>query len=328
MVTEIITLGVILICVIAEIIHYRRIQKIARLAFGPSGRPTIWTHAAPLLRIAAISLCCWGFLSLLLVVEAKIHQADMIQENEYKHLVLILDVSPSMHLKDAGVDQTLMRRKRASQVLESLFNRVPMRQFKTTVIAVYSDAKPLLEDSKDHEVVRHILEELPMWHAYKPGKTKLMDGINMAVKMSKPWNPGSTFIVMLTDGDTVPPTGMPKLPVSVQEFIVVGVGDPHNGKFIDGHMSRQDTNTLRQISNRLGGFYHDGNQKHLPADIISRLNRTKDKKNLDDWTRREWALAAIVFGSSLFTFLPILLHYFGSFYRAGVPIRKTAQVYA
>ena len=270
----------------------------------------------------------WGFLSLLLVVEAKIHQADMIEEHEYKHLVLVLDVSPSMHLKDAGVDQTLMRRKRASEVLESMFNRIPMRQFKTTVIAVYSDAKPLLEESKDHEVVRHILEELPMWHAYKPGKTKLLDGINMAAQMSKRWNPGSTYVVMLTDGDTVPPTGMPKLPASVREFIVVGVGDPNNGKFIDGHMSRQDTNTLRQISNRLGGYYHDGNQKHLPADIIGRLNRSKDKRSLDDWTRREWALAAIIVGSVVFTILPILLHYFGTFYRAGVAIRKTAQISA
>ena len=323
MVTEIITAAVALTVVLAELVHVWRLKKISQLAFGPTGRPRWWTWLAPGLRVASISLACWGFLSLLLVVEERVHQSDAIAENEYKHLVLILDVSPSMHLKDAGVEQNLSRRKRASQVLESLFNHVPMRQFKTTVIAVYSDAKPLLENSKDHEVVRHILEELPMWHAYRPGKTKLMDGIELAARTAKPWNPNSTYIVMLTDGDTMPPRGMPKLPASVAEFVVVGVGDPHNGKFIDGHQSRQDTNTLRQLANRLGGIYHNGNQKHLSASVINRLSRSRDQQGLDQWTRREWALAAIVSGCFLFAILPILLHYFGTGYRPGTRLSNS-----
>ncbi len=318
MVTELIALAVMLVAAVAELIHFWRIQRVGHLAFGPKNRPAIWVYLAAPFRVIAVALIAWGFLSLILVVEAKVHQADTIQPNDYKHLVLIVDVSPSMHLKDAGVDGDLTRRKRASDVLESVFNRIPMRGFKTTVIGVYTDAKPIIEDSKDHEVVRHILEELPMYHAYKPGKTKLMDGISMAAKISKRWNPNSTYIVLLTDGDTVPPTGMPKLPASVAEFVVVGVGDPHTGKFIDGHMSRQDQNTLRQISNRLSGYYHDGNQKHLPADVIARLNRTKDKKGIENWTRREWALASILLGTTIFAFLPILLNYFGTFYRPGV----------
>ena len=222
-----------------------------------------------------------------------------------------------MHLEDAGVDGNKTRRQRASDLLESLFNRIPMRQFKITVIGVYTDAKMLLEDSTDHEVVRHIMEKMPMWHAFKPGKTKLMSGINLASKVAKPWNPGSAYILMLTDGDTVPTSGMPNLPASVNEFFVVGVGDPHVGKFIDGHQSRQDVNTLRQIANRLRGSYHNGNQKHLTSQLVGKFLETEEDRNDWNWTRREWALLAIILGSAVFAIIPFLLHYFGTSYRGG-----------
>lgn len=319
---ELITASIALVAVIAEFVHWRRLKKVARLAFGPQERPAFWVYLTPLFRVVGISLASWGFLSLLLVVEARVHNTGEIPEEDYKHLVLVVDVSPSMHLEDAGPEGDRTRRQRASDVLESLFNRIPMRQFKVSIIAVYTDAKMILEDSKDHEVVRHIMETMPMWHAYKPGKTKLMDGITEAVKLTKPWNPGSAYVLMLTDGDTIPTTGMPKLPASVNEFFVVGVGNTTNGTFIDGHQSRQDINTLRQIANRLRGTFHNGNQKHLTSQIVSQFTRTDDEDNRDYWTRREWALFAVIVGSAIFSIIPILLHYFGSSYRAGTRIGK------
>jgi len=314
---EMITAIVALVAVIAEVIHWRRINRVSRLAFGPIERPAIWVYASPVLRVVGLSLACWGFLSLLLVVEARVHNTGEIEDKDYKHLVLVVDVSPSMHLQDAGPEADRTRRQRASDVLESLFNRIPMRQFKITVIAVYTDAKMLLEDSKDYEVVRHIMEKMPMWHAFKPGKTKLMDGITEAAKVAKPWNPGSAYVMMLTDGDTVPTTGMPKMPASVKEFLIVGVGNPSTGTFIDGHQSRQDSSTLRQIANRLRGSYHDGNLKHLTSQIVSNFTRTDDDDQKNPLSRRELALLAIVLGSAIFSILPILLHYFGTSYRAG-----------
>jgi Ca-activated chloride channel family protein len=327
-VTEFITIAVAFVALAAEAIHLRRIKKVSHLAFGPRGRPRRWTWIAPVVRVLGLSAMCWGFLSLILVVESRVHNSEKIDDNDYKHLVLILDVSPSMHLKDAGPEQNRTRRQRASEVLESLFNRIPMREYKTSVIAVYTDAKPLLEDSKDYEVVRHILEELPMWHAFDSGKTKLMDGINYAAKLAKPWNPKSTFVVMLTDGDTVPATGMPKMPAAVAEFVVIGIGDSNSGRFIDGHQSRQDTNTLRQIAHRLNGIYHNGNQKHLTSQIVSQLSHADQDDSIRNWTRREWALVAILVGAVLFSFIPILLHYFGSAFYGGVPLKKSQKMAA
>ena len=322
---EIIAASVALIAILAEALHLRRINRIRNLAFGPGGKPAVWTWFAPVMRVAGLALATWGFASLWLVVEARVHNQDTIPENEYKHLILVVDVSPSMRLKDAGPEGDKSRRQRASDVLESLFNRIPMRQFKISVIAVYTDAKMLLEDSKDHEVVRHIMEKMPLWHAYKSGKTKLMTGISQAVKTARPWNPGSTYVLMLTDGDTVPTTGMPKLPASVREFIVIGVGDPNSGTFIDGHQSRQDVNTLRQIANRLQGTYHNGNKKHLTSQIVGKFTQMDDDDKSPAWTRREWALLAVIVGAGLFSIVPILLHYFGTGHRAGVMVQRSSN---
>ena len=200
-----------------------------------------------------------------------------------------------------------------------------MQKFKITVIAVYSDAKMLLEDSKDHEVVRHIMEKMPMWHAYKPGKTKLMSGIIEAAKVAKPWNPKSAFVMMLTDGDTVPTTGMPKLPASINEFFVIGVGDPNTGSFIDGHQSRQDVNTLRQVANRLRGVYHNGNKKHLTSKLVGKFTETQQDQAKQAWSRREWALLAAVIGSAIFSILPLFLHYAGTTFRGGTAPQTTIQ---
>jgi Ca-activated chloride channel family protein len=308
-----------LVAVFAEWMHARRIRRIRWLAFGPAANGAKWTAAVPLLRVISLAAAVWGFSSLLLVVEAMVHRDSEIGENEYKHLVLVVDVSPSMHLKDAGPERDQTRRQRASDILESLFNRIPMRQFKITIIAVYTDAKMLLEDSKDHEVVRHIMEKMPMWHAYKPGKTKLLDGIIEAAKVAKRWNPGSAYVLMLTDGDTVPSTGMPAMPAAVAKVFVVGVGDSASGSFIDGHQSRQDVNTLRQMANRLRGVYHNGNKKQLTSQMVSQFVRQPDKEQARRWARREWALLAALAGSAVFAIIPIALHYAGSRYVSGTP---------
>lgn len=322
---ELICVAVALIAVLAEAWHLKRIKRIKQLAFGPNGRAAAWTWLAPIFRVLGISLACWGFLSLWLVVEARVHTSGLLDESDYRHLVLVVDVSPSMQVEDAGLDGKRTRRQRASDLVESLFGRIPMRQFKVTFIAVYTDAKPLVEDSKDHEVVRHIIEKMPMWHAFKSGKTNLMSGIRLAAKMAKPWNPKSTHVLVLTDGDTVPASGMPKLPPSVDQFLIVGVGNPNSGTFIHDHQSRQDVNTLRQIANRLRGSFHNGNEKNLTSQMVSQFAEARDTDKVKTWTRREWSLMACLVGSSILALIPILLHYFGTSYVGGTKFQMETK---
>lgn len=317
MVAELIALGAVALAGAAEALHLRRCRNLARLAFGPGGRPSPWARVAPVLRVAAVGLLAWGLVTLLLV-KPKVYVAESIPDQQKRHLLLVLDVSPSMRLADAGPDRKQGRRRRASDLLKSFFQRVPIEQYLLTIVACYNGAKPVVEDTKDMEVVRNVLEDLPMEYAFLAGKTDLFAGLEEATKIARSWNPRSTLLVLISDGDTVPATGMPKLPASISGVLVVGVGDPRAGSFINGHMSRQDVATLRQIAARLGGAYHDGNEKHLPSELLAQLTAVPRTGPFEQLTRRDYALMAAGLGSATLALLPVLLAAYGTAWRPGV----------
>jgi Ca-activated chloride channel family protein len=186
----------------------------------------------------------------------------------------------------------------------------------------YTGAKPVVIDTQDFEVVRNILGELPMHYAFPSGRTTLLDGFVEAARIAKPWNPRSTTIMLISDGDTVPTSGMPRMPASVRSTLIVGVGDPKSGKFIDGRQSRQDVPTLRQIAARLGGTFHNGNEKHLASTLIADATGWDQEDIFERLTRREYALIATGAGSAVLGMLPMLLHLFGTRWRPGPTGRR------
>lgn len=324
MYAETLTLIAVLIYLGTEFLHSFRVKKISALAFGESGRPGFLGAIAPVLRTIAVGLLTWGIVTLYLI-DPKIHKGEELPDEKKKHLVLILDVSPSMGLEDAGPQKNITRRQRAADVMESFFQRVLIDDYKVSVIAVYNGAKPVIIDSKDLEVVKYILEELPMYFAFKSGKTKLYSGLEQAAKIAKGWNPKSTTLIMVTDGDTVPATGMPRMPASIKNMLIVGIGDTRAGKFIDGHQSRQDSSTLRSIAVRMNGIYHDGNKNHISSDTIAELTNSDVKEKFDEFGRREYALISIGLGAVLFSMLPVLLFYLGTNWRPGVIDRPSER---
>lgn len=126
--------------------------------------------------------------------------------------------------------------------------------------------------------------------------------------------------MVVSDGDTVPATGLPKLPDSIDSVLLVGVGDVVAGRSIDGHQSRQDASTLRQLAVRYNGTYHNGNEKQLPTDLLRRVTAVPGQSVFDRLTRREYALIAVALGATALAGLPFLLHYAGTSYAPGVPI--------
>ena len=315
-VAELAAMGAAILCLFAEMLHAIRVRRVAELAFGPTRRPALWAIAAPIFRVCAVAALTWGMVTLILI-QPKVHQAEVVQDGEYKHIVMVLDVSPSMRLQDAGTTKDISRMRRAREVMESFFQRVAIEQFRVSVIATYTDAKNVVVDTKDLEVVRNILGDLPMHYAFSSGKTDIFAGLREAFEIARPWNPKSTTLILVSDGDTVPATGMPKPPASIGSFLVVGVGDPVKGKFIDGKNSRQEVSTLRQVAMRLGGFYHNGNEKHLSTDLLKQLTSAKKESPFEKLTRREYALMACALGAAVLALLPILLHYFGTSWRPG-----------
>jgi Ca-activated chloride channel family protein len=317
MVTLLVTAGAFVLALAGELLHLRRVRRVARLAFGPDAGPAGWVHFVPWLRALAHAGLAWG-LCTLLDVEPRVHMSEEIPDEQWRHLILVHDVSPSMLLRDAGTNGTQSRAERAKELIESLFDRVPIGKFKITVIATYNGAKPVVEDTRDVELVRHILGEIDMRYAFKAGSTRLFDGIAEAVRIAKPWRVRSAMLVIVSDGDTVPATGMPELPPSIGGTLVIGVGDHVAGKFIAGHQSRQDASTLRQVAIRLNGEFHNGNKRQVPSDVLAAAAADSRKPLIERLTRREYALIAIVLASVLLAAVPLLLHYFGTRWRPGV----------
>lgn len=317
MVAELAALIALLVALAAETLHWRRTRRIARLAFGPYMTPRLWARWAPWVTALSVAAVVWG-LTTLLFIEPKTHTATTIADSELKHLVLVLDVSPSMFLVDAGPDGHQSRRQRVHSLMTSFFDRVQLPNYRTSVVAVYNGAKPVVIDTRDREVVNNILDDLPLHFAFNAGKTDLFAGLGEAAGIVKEFPPKTTTLMLLSDGDSVPATGMPEMPASVEHVIVVGVGDPVTGKFLNGSQSRQDASTLRQIAMRLGGVYHDGNEKHLSTDLIRSIAASESESVFEKLTRREFALLAIGVGATLCAVLPLLLHYFGTAWRPGV----------
>jgi Ca-activated chloride channel family protein len=307
---------VLLLALAAEWLHARRVRRIAHLAFGPAGRPRAWTAVAPLARAGGLAMMAWG-LTVLFVMDPKFHTPQEPPAHAQKRILIALDCSPSMDLPDAGDKRDEMRSKRAGRVLMSVLGRVSLEQARVTVVAFYSSAKPVVVDTKDPAVVKNIVDDLPLDYAFDPGKTQILGGIEEAFAIAKPWREKSTTFILISDGDTVPYTGMPAIPPAIAKCIVIGVGDSKVGKFIDGHQSRQAGMTLKQIATRLGGTYHDANDRNVPTQLINDITGLLPMKEDAAAGRREMAIAATGAGGTLVAMTPLALALFGTAYRPG-----------
>ncbi|MBI5851263.1 MAG: VWA domain-containing protein [Planctomycetes bacterium] len=309
----------------AELLHARRIRKVARLAFGPQGRPAAWVRGLPALRALGAALAVFG-LATLLQIEPKVHASKGERERDPRHLVVLLDVSPSMRLDDAGPARKQRRNERSKELLESMFQRVSIGDYAVTIVAFANGAKPVVIDTHDAGVIDNILGDLPLYQAFQPGKTRLFDGLVEVARIAHDWRPESAILVVMSDGDTVPATGMPKMPPSIGSTLVVGVGDPVAGRFIDGKQSRQDVATLSQVAVRLGGRYHDGNEHHVPTDTVRALTAGAVDEKREKLTLREYALLALALGAALLVALPLLLQAFGTAWRPGLSAPNTSPL--
>lgn len=317
MVALIAALVALLVSVAAEWLHWQRIRRLGALVFGPARRTGLLAAIAPALRVAAITALAWG-LPVLFMEKPRNAGEELNPAGQTRHVVLLMDVSPSMRLVDAGPDGKQSRAERARDLLLSFFDRVPIRQYRVSLVAFYDQAIPVVVDTNDMEVIINALSGLPMHFAFKGPRTNLFAGLEAAARLCRPWNPDSTTLIVVSDGDTVPATGMPRMPDSVSGVLVVGVGDQSAGKFIDGRHSRQDVPTLRQIAARSAGEFHNGNEKQISTELIRQLSADQGKGRWQPLTRREYALLAILGGAAILGLLPVALHYFGSTWQPGV----------
>lgn len=301
---------------LAEVLHGRRVRVAARLAFGPEGRARRWTVVAPFLRCLSLAAFAWG-----LAVTWQLHQAAKdgrpAATAEPTRLVFVADLSPSMYLKDAGPEGKVTRQQRMREEVEAVLMRVG-GDLRYGVVGFYTEARSVVMDARDPELVRNVFDGLPVQYVMKPGSTDLGAAINAAVRLVAPLPEQTVRLVVFTDGDTVPLQPILPRPKSVKDVLVLGVGDPRKGTFIAGHQSRQDAEVLAGVARALRGAYHDVNEKHLPTDALGDLvRRTPPRKSGLDLAA--WAVLAMVLGAATLALLPVALQYFGTSWKVVRP---------
>lgn len=318
-------LAVLLLVSLAEWLHGRRIRVAARLAFGPAESAKPWTRAVPLLRVASLTVFALGAVTLLMMkMEAPDDASAKERDNaEATRLVFVADLSPSMFLEDAGPEGTQTRQARMREVVEGILQRVS-GNLRFGVIGFYTDSLPVVMEARDPELVRNVFNGLPLTYAMPIGQTDLGKAVNATLDLVADFPKGSTRLVIFTDGDSVNLVPLNARPASVKEVLVLGLGNPHKGTFIDGHQSRQEAETLQRLATGLMGTYEDVNTKHLATtalgDLVVPLALPQSGLSL-----AQLAVLAMVLGALINALIPLALEYFGSDWKVSVAERSRVK---
>lgn len=306
-----------LVALTAEWLHTRRVRRVAPLAFGPAGRPRRWVAVVPVFRVLALTGMAWALLTLLVFKTAMLgtppteHRADAQPE----HLVLVLDYSPSMTIPDAGPKGDQTRRDRLREVVGSVVDRMG-KHVSYTVLCFYTRALPIAQKVFDREIVRNVLNDLPVEYALEPGKTDLGKAVNSALEFIQDYPRKSVTLMICTDGDTVETEALRPLPTSVKRAFVLGVGDIQQGTPMDDHPSRQDPIVLEALARHLNGSYLDVNARHLASTEIHSLCRAGDGAAVRTRSRGDVALLVLATLAFLYAVaLPLALEFGGSDWR-------------
>src|SRR5690606_7951974 len=83
--------------------------------------------------------------------------------------------------------------------------------------------------------------------------------------------------------------------------------------------------TLRQVAVRLGGTYHNGNEKQIPTDLLNTVTQRLEAGPFERLTRREYALLATGLGALVWALLPLALHAAGTSWRPGTPVHRVRK---
>jgi Ca-activated chloride channel family protein len=294
---------------VAESLHRRRVSRAKRLAFGATGEPARWTVIAPFARIAGLGLAVFG--ATLLFYFDPIESEGKPNPRASRQVLVVLDVSPSMNISDAGPEPTKeMRGVWAGKVLRGILDRVDMKDTRVSLIAFYTRAVPMLQDSTDKELISGLMDGIPLYTAFKAGETDMQAGIDAAFRMAKPWPRQSTTLVVIGDGDLTQTVTPRDMPASIADAIVIGVGDPVRPTTLAGHSSKQDAWALKTLAAKLGGYYHDGNTRQLPSEVVAQLASISPRLS-DALSVRELGLTALGVGALLTALIGPALMLFG-----------------
>ena len=296
---------VLVIAGLAEWLQSRRNRRVGRLAFGPSGKPASWARCVAVVRVVVMTMITWGFVVLLFVTPQVAEVEPAVEAS--KHVLVCLDSSPSMFLKDAGRREVQsgeyqQRMVRAGKVVQAVLDRLDAENTRITVYGVYTKAIPIVEETYDKSVVQNLFDGLPVYSAFKPGPTQLSSSVSEAIEYARRWPDDSTLLLVVSDGDSNDKSPIRAIPKAISDCLVIGVGQTSQSTSIAGHASRQDTESLRKLADQLRGQYFNANLQHLPSELLGRLAIIQPRV-AEDIGVRDVAMLAVVIGALLLSLL-------------------------
>lgn len=316
-----------MIVALAEWLQSKRNRRVAKLAFGQSGQPAMWARCVPLVRVVVLSIMSWGFVILLMVPPQAAEVEPAVEAS--KHVLVCLDSSPSMFLKDAGRRELQsgdyeQRMVRAGKVVQAVLDRLDAENTRITVFGVYTKAVPIVEETYDKSVVQNLFDGLPVYSAFKPGPTQLSSSVADAIEYARRWPDDSTLLLVVSDGDSTDKTPIRAIPKAISDTLVIGVGQTGQSTSIAGHPSRQDVGSLRTLAEQLRGSYFDANLNHLPSELLNRLSIIQPRVG-QDIGLRDAAVFVIVLGAFLLSMLLPALSLWGMPRKAHITVESSGR---
>lgn len=276
-------IALLLLVVFVELTHMRRCLELQNFLFHACRFPWGTLSALAATRVTGFALVALGTVSLWSESVNPAVLNSIFDDEGMDRLLIVLDCSNSMNLRDAGPERDISRGKRAAMLIDELLHAEKRLPPRTTLVVFADRADPLCVDTNDWNVIAHNLQNRNLSEYLFEGKETTIGAIlrKLFRRFDPPeededdpepkwrWPDHSTVLLLVTDGDSDDRVGEIKLPSAIRRTVVVGVGSSE-GKLIGSFQSRQDEKSLEAVAKDLGGRYFNCSESRIRVDALAR----------------------------------------------------------
>lgn len=249
-------------------------------------------------------LACLGWFMLVLALAAPLTEDKPLQRSSGRDLLIALDLSASMTVKDVVLDGNVVDRFTAVKSLASAF--IERREGDRVGLIVFADQTYLVAPlTFDVKAVSAFLEEVVVG---LPGrKTAVGDAIGLAIKTLQDQPLAARVIVLLSDGDSNAGIIVPDAAARLALDHSVRV---HTIGFSGADTSTTSSESLADLASQTGGSHHVAATTEALLDVYAVLDRLEPTETESQGQRieRDWVqelLIGVMLSLALLTLLDL-----------------------
>ncbi len=290
-----VVLLVFLLSLLGDVLSWKRLGRDG--SSNPNGRRLVLAAVSGL----GLAIVCGGLF--ILAQDAKdVSSSDEARSDAtgVTHCILLLDHSPSMDASAGGMEPEVSRLERARVEMRRIAMAAVAQGQGLSFVVVHREARLVILDSSEPEVVGHLLESVPLHYGFGDGRTHLDVGLREVERIAQSWQRGTTVLYVASDG-LFERGDQLALPDSIQTAQVLGVGPVSVGAALGEESSGQDASALRALAAELSGGYTDISRVDFPLISSSELEPAGSR----DSDRRTYVLAACLVAASCVLLRPL-----------------------